>query len=158
MKTVELKIVAEGNGATLYSMSFDDNELTEYEKFLAKFKDNATYNQDFNKILVALGAIIDFGAFERRFRIEGKMNDNLCALSIDSRKLRLYCLRISDKILIAGNGGIKDTRTYQENLELNGYVMDLQVFDKLLKESQANGDITIEDNKIIGIEDLVFEI
>ena len=30
MKTVELKIVAEGNGATLYSMSFDDNELTEY--------------------------------------------------------------------------------------------------------------------------------
>lgn len=158
MKTVELKIVAEGNGATLYSMSFDDNELTEYEKFLTKFKDNATYNQDFNKILVALGTIIDFGAFERRFRVEGKMNDNLCALSIDSRKLRLYCLRISDKILIAGNGGVKDTRTYQENPELNGYVMDLQAFDKLLKDSQANGDITIEENKIIGIEDLIFEI
>ncbi len=86
------------------------------------------------------------------------MNDNLCALSIDSRKLRLYCLRISDKILIAGNGGVKDSKTYQENPELNGYVMDLQAFDKLLKESQANGDITIEDNKIIGIEDLIFEI
>ncbi len=86
------------------------------------------------------------------------MNDNLCALSIDYRKLRLYCLRISDKILIAGNGGIKGTQTYQENIELNGYVMDLQVFDKLLKESQINGDITIEDNKIIGIEDLIFEI
>ncbi len=86
------------------------------------------------------------------------MNDNLCALSIDYRKLRLYCLRISDKILIVGNGGIKGTQTYQENIELNGYVMNLQVFDKLLKESQINGDITIEDNKIIGIEDLIFEI
>lgn len=158
MKTVELRIVAEGNGATLYSMSFDDNELTEYEKFLTKFKNNATYNRDFNKILVALGTIIDFGALERRFRVEGKMKDKLCALSIDSRKLRLYCLRISDKILIAGNGGIKDTRTYQENPELNGYVMDLQAFDILLKEAQENGDITIEENKIVGIEDIVFEL
>ena len=32
MKKVDLRIVAEGNGATLYSLSFDENELTEYEK------------------------------------------------------------------------------------------------------------------------------
>ncbi|MBQ0142398.1 MAG: hypothetical protein KBT06_06320 [Prevotellaceae bacterium] len=50
------------------------------------------------------------------------------------------------------------TREESKNPELNGYVMDLQAFDKLLKDSQANGDITIEENKIIGIEDLIFEI
>ena len=85
------------------------------------------------------------------------MNDDLCALAIDSRQLRLYCLRISDQILIAGNGGIKTTRTYQENEELNGYVMNLQQFDRLLKEAQEEGTITIEENVINGIEGKVFE-
>ena len=76
----------------------------------------------------------------------------------DSRKLRLYCLRISDQILIVGNGGIKTTRTYQENDELSGYVMDLQEFDKLLAEAQKDGSITIEKNVITGIESKVFQL
>ena len=31
-----------------------------------------------------------------------------------SDKVSLYCLRLSDRILIIGNGGIKESRTYQE--------------------------------------------
>ena len=31
---------------------------------------------------------------------------------------------------------MKDTRTYQEDKMLSGYVMDLQKFDKLLKQAQ----------------------
>lgn len=64
------------------------------------------------------------------------MNDDVYALSLDSHKLRLYCLRISDQILILGNGGVKDTRTYQEDETLSGYVLDLQKFDELLKQAQ----------------------
>ena len=86
------------------------------------------------------------------------MNDRVAALSIDSRKLRLYCLRISDQILIVGNGGLKSTRTYEENTELSGYVMDLQEFDKLLAEAQKEGSITIEKNVITGIEGKVFQL
>ena len=82
----------------------------------------------------------------------------MAALSIDSRKLRLYCLRISDQILIIGNGGKKETRTYEENTELSGYVMDLQEFDKMLAEAQKDGSITIEKNIITGIEGKVFQI
>lgn len=98
------------------------------------------------------------GALERFFRPEGKMNDHLAALSIDSRKLRLYCLRISDSILIVGNGGRKETRTYEENEELRGYVMDLQLFDKMLIEAQKDGSVTIEKNVITGIEGKVFQL
>ena len=123
-----------------------------------KLKDNSTLNYDFQRILLALEKIIDRGALERFFRIEGKMNDRVSALAIDSRKLRLYCLRISDQILIVGNGGVKTTRTYQENEQLSGYVMDLQRFDELLKQAQQNGSITIEKNMIVGIDNKVFEI
>ena len=95
---------------------------------------------------------------ERFFRIEGKMKDNVSALAIDSHQLRLYCLRISDQILIIGNGGVKTTRTYQEDETLSGYVMDLQRFDELLKQAQKNGSISIEKNLIVGIDKKVFEL
>lgn len=89
---------------SIFSICFEGNAESEFEKFLLEFKDNATYNKDFNVILLALAKIIDKGALERFFRVEGRMNDNVRALAIDSRKHRLYYLRISDQILILGNG------------------------------------------------------
>ena len=142
----------------MFSICFDGSEESEFEKFLNEFKDNATYNRDFNVILLALSKIIDKGALERFFRNEGRMNDNVKALAIDSRKLRLYCLRISDQILILGNGGVKNTRTYQEDSKLSGYVMDLQTFDKVLLKAQKSGKVTIEKNMITDIQSATFEI
>ena len=158
MKTATLKTLEQTDNVSLYSICFDGKAITEYEAFLRKFKDDAKLNEDYKKIILALEKIVAVGAFERFFRPEGKMNDHVAALSIDSRKLRLYCLRISDQILIVGNRGIKTTRTYQENDELSGYVMDLQEFDKLLTEAQKDGSITIEKNVITGIESKVFQL
>lgn len=86
------------------------------------------------------------------------MNDHLVALSINSRRLRLYCLRMSDQVLIVGNGGIKNTKTYQESEELSGYVMDLQKFETLLQQAMADGVISIERNIITGIEQATFTL
>lgn len=158
MVTVSLKTIEQNDNVGLFSICFDGNEESEFEKFLYEFKDNATYNKDFNVILMAISKIIDKGALERFFRNEGKMHDNAKALAIDSRKLRLYCLRISDQILILGNGGVKNTRTYQENEKLSGYVMDLQTFDKVLLKAQKSGRITIEKNMIVDIQSATFEL
>lgn len=158
MKKVSLKILEQTENVSLYSICFDGNAISEYEAFVQKFKDDATLNNDYKNILLALEKIVAVGAFERFFRPEGKMSDRVAALSIDSRKLRLYCLRISDQILIVGNGGRKDTRTYEESAELSGYVMNLQEFDKLLAEARKDGSITIEKNIITGIEGKVFQL
>ena len=158
MKSVTLKTIEQNDNVSLFSICFEGSEVSEFEKFMVKFKDNATYNKDYNTIILALAKIIDRGALERFFQIEGKMSDNVAALSIDSRKLRLYCLRISDQILILGNGGAKLTRTYEEDTELSGYVMDLQKFDKVLIEAQKNGTVTIEKNIITDIQSATFKI
>ena len=157
-KITTVKTIEQNDNVSLYSICFSDSELSEYENFLVKFKDNAKLNKDFQMIILALEKIIERGALERFFRNEGRMKDNLCALSIDSRKLRLYCLRISDQILILGNGGEKTTRTYEEDQLLSGYVMDLQKFDELLKQAQKTGKISIENNLIVGIDTAIFEI
>ena len=70
----------------------------------------------------------------------------------------MYCLRLSDSILIVGNGGIKDTKTYQENDELNGYVITLQQLDNLLKQAEKSGKITIEKTDISGINTQKFDL
>lgn len=158
MRNATLKTLEQTDNVSLYSICFDGNAVSEYEAFVQKFKDDATLNNDYKNIILALEKIVAVGAFERFFRPEGKMKDRVAALSIDSRKLRLYCLRISDQILIIGNGGKKETRTYEENNELSGYVMDLQEFDKLLAEAQKDGTITIEKNVITGIEGKVFQL
>ncbi len=158
MKRATLKTIESNDLVSLYSICFNNTEESEFENFLSKFKEESTLNKDFQTILVALAKIIERGALERFFRMEGKMNDDVCALSLDSHKLRLYCLRISDQILILGNGGIKETRTYQEDETLSGYVMDLQKFDQLLKQAQKKGNIIIEKNYIIGLEGATFEL
>lgn len=158
MPSVTLKTIEQNDNVGMFSICFDGNEECEFERFLNEFKDNATLNKDFNVILLALSKIIDKGALERFFRNEGKMSDNVKALAIDSHKLRLYCLRISDQILILGNGGVKTTRTYQEDDKLSGYVMDLQTFDRVLLNAQKSGKVTIEKNMITDIQSATFEI
>ena len=158
MRTTIIKTIEQSDKVGLYSICFDGNDLTEYEKFVKKFMNDATLNEDFRKIFHAINRIVANGALERYFRPEGRIKDNLTALSIDSKVLRLYCLRISDQILIVGNGGAKTTRTYEESEELSGYVMDLQKFDALLEQEQKNGKIKIEQNVITGIESASFEL
>ena len=157
MRTAKIVSISSSDQVGLYSICFNNGE-SEFRKFLKKFKDNAALNKDYQSILYALDRIIAKGAFERMFRYEGKMNDNVVALSLDSKKLRLYCLRMSDQILIVGNGGLKETRTYDEDEELSGYVMDLQKFDELLKQAQEEGSISIEQNMITGIEEMTFRV
>jgi len=152
-KKTTLGLVEQSEKVSLYSISFSKDRTTEFERFLSKFEDEASLNTDYQKILYALSIILDKGAFERYFRPEGSINDDLCALPIESGQLRLYCLRISDEILILGNGGIKSTGTYEHDARLYGYALDLQKFDKLLRKDIADGIVTIEERLLTNIED-----
>ena len=158
MKKATVKTIEQSDKVGLYSICFDGSDLTEYEKFIQKFMTDATLNKDFQKVFRAINRIVANGALERYFCPEGRYGDHLAALSIDSKVLRLYCLRISDQILIVGNGGAKMTRTYEEDEELSGYVMDLQKFDALLEQELKKGKIKIEQNVITGIESTSFEL
>lgn len=148
MSEAELRLVKITKNCTMYSIQFLSENESEFERFYAKFKNESTYNEDFERLLNILGRIADFGAFERFFRPEGKMRDNVCALPAVKSPLRLYCLRLSDKILILGNGGVKTTRTYNEDDTLKGYVINLQNFDRLIAEGIKSGAITVTENTI----------
>lgn len=115
--------------------------MNEFEKFVAKVQADGELNKDFRIIAKFIDQILDFGALERYFRPEGKIKDSVVALPTLRSKLRLYGLRLSDKILVLGNGGEKKTRTYNEDDSLRGYVLTLQRFEELLKEGIKDGSI-----------------
>lgn len=158
MSQAQLEIVEQSELVSLYSIKFNGENATEFEKFLKTFKDNAELNADFQRIIYAVSKILTNGALERYFRPEGKFNDGVCAIPIESGQLRLYCLRMSDQILIVGNGGVKTTRTYNEDPILSGYVLDLQKFEKLIEAGVKNGSLSIEEKEIVGIEGKTFNL
>lgn len=148
MSEVELILLNERNKCTLYSIQFASEDNSEYERFYEKFIEDAKLNRDLLRIVQIVDKIADEGALERLFRPEGRMKDSVVALPVLSSKLRLYCLRLSDGILILGNGGLKNSRTYQENDSLRGYILTLQKFEELLKEGKRDGTVVITERTI----------
>lgn len=149
MSEVELLLVNSGDSCTMCTIQFLSDDQSEFEKFVAKFRQDAELNPDFQAIMRFLEQILSNGALERYFRREGKMNDSVVGLPVLKSKLRLYCLRLTDKILILGNGGIKNRRTYEEDDTLQGYVIDLQKFERLLKHEVRSGNVEITEKEII---------
>ena len=156
MSEVELYLIQNGENCTIYTLQFLRDVESEFEKFVAKFRDDAEYSEDFSRIAAFIKRSAKTGALERYFRPEGKMNDSVVALPVTSSKLRLYCLRLSDRILVLGNGGVKTTQRYEDDTLLNGYVMTLQKFEKLLRQEVANGNVLITQSTIE--TDNVFEL
>ena len=156
MSEVELYLIKDGENCTIYTLQFLRDVESEFEKFVAKFREDAEYNEDFSRIAAFITRIAKTGALERYFRPEGKMNDSVVALPVTSSKLRLYCLRLSDKILVLGNGGVKKSQRYEDDSLLNGYVMTLQKFEKLLRQEVANGNVNITESTIE--TDNIFEL
>ena len=159
MAQARIETIKQTEEIGLFTIRFEGESVTEFEKFASKFKDDAKRQTDLQVILNALNRMLENGAaLERYFRYEGRKSDNVVALPTYRTSLRLYCLRMSDSVLIVGNGGEKNTKTYEESAELNGYVISLQKLDELLKQEIANGSVVIEKANIVGADNKSFDI
>lgn len=118
-----IELIEEHDAVNFYSIQLADEELSELERFFEKFPEGCEYDKDIDVIISWLDKIGERGALERYFRPEGRYGDGVGVVPIDvGNKLRLYCLRMSDKILIFGNGGVKDSSTWQDSETLAPYV------------------------------------
>ena len=149
-KNLLIELLEDSEKVSLYSPRFEGEELTEFEKFLFQFKDS--YPNDVAQLVYRLDIIKREGAADRHFRYEGTIRDRVMALPshLETTSLRLYLLNIQSKILILGNGGLKNTSTYQEDEHLNKCVRTLQKIDIELKQLEKKKILTIKGTQIIG--------
>lgn len=159
MTRIHIEEVQKTDIAGLFTICFEGDDATEFQKFIEKFKEDASRKEELSVILTAINRMLTASGFlERYFRPEGKFGDHVVALPIERTKMRLYCLRMSDSVLIVGNGGIKNTKTYEEDESLNGYVITLQKLDKLLDHAIKSGRVRIEETTISGIDKTDFDL
>ena len=145
-----LELIEEHDAVNFYSIHLDGKEMSEMEAFFDKFPLGSPYDEDIDVIISWLDRIGASGAFERYFRYEGKYGDGVCAIPIETNNLRLYCIRMSDKILIFGNGDKKDTKTWQESETLTEYVQLLIDTSRFISSRLSDGSVYIVDKEILG--------
>ncbi|MDE6368667.1 MAG: hypothetical protein K2K94_05460 [Muribaculaceae bacterium] len=145
-----IELIEEHEAANFYSIHLNREELSELERFFEKFPEGSEYDEDIDTIIAWLDHIGEKGALERYFRHEGRFGDGVSAIPIETSHLRLYCLRLSDKILIFGNGGVKDCAKWQESESLSEYVEMLIDTSRFITSRLAIGTIFIVDKELLG--------
>ena len=145
-----IELIEEHDAVNFYSIHLNKEELSELERFFEKFPEGSAYDDDIDTIIAWLDRIGESGALERYFRYEGKYGDGVSAIPIETSKLRLYCITLSDKILIFGNGGIKDCAAWQESDTLAEYVETLIDASRFIASRLSNGTLYVIDKELIG--------
>ena len=146
-----IELLEEYDKVNFYSIRMHNAELTELEAFFEKFPEGCGYDDELDVIISWIDQIAERGALERYFRPEGKFADGVGVIPIDvGNKLRLYCLRLSDKIIVFGNGGVKNTRSWQESETLAPYVKLLVDTSRFISSRIKDGTLVLVDKEIVG--------
>lgn len=145
----KIELYKSGRICNLYTIQIQNEPENEFEKFLNDPEIKSS--EDFLPLLAHIENISnELGAREHYFKKkESKYLDNVEALP--RGEIRLYCMRFGNAILILGSGGIKRTRTTQEDHKLSRSIdvlayADKKIYERILsKEIQAIGNVLIGD-------------
>lgn len=155
-RKIVIELYEKYSTVSYYVIRFKDESENEFDKFFNKFDGDEYFEDSFNIIIEYLNRIAEEGAIDDYLKREG---GSLKAMPIGSSKLRLYCFRVNENLVILGNGGHKpkEIRTYQQSPTLNKYVSDLRETGRKLITRARNGTrASILNDQLFG--DLEFEI
>lgn len=133
-----------GEKTSFYTILIEGETLSLFEKFLEENQNSS--KSEINNILQRLKTIADkTGARESFFKTkEGHPGDGICALYDQPKsKLRLYCIRYGQELIILGSGGPKPKtiRALQEDEKLTNENYLLREISKRIMEALKDKDL-----------------
>lgn len=135
-----------------YSLSVDEEDDTEFEAFLKKHKDIADIKDDFQNLLAFIKTIAVDGADERFFRFEENAQaipgkSRIPYFQMDSKhQIRIYCLRLSERVVFLFNGGIKTNQDPKKCKNCSLHFSNAQTFAKAINGLVKEGEILIDSD------------
>lgn len=148
-----------GSEASVYTLLDIDEEETLFDRFILENRNS--FKSEIKDIIKRLDTIgKKTGAREQYFKLnEGKLGDFVCVLKDETnKKLRLYCIRFGKSLIVLGGGGVKTTRTLQEDPKLNQENSILVKISKEIYERLKNQGITYINEGMDFEGELIFEI
>lgn len=158
MNTFALEIFDDqGQVCTFYTVRWEDAKLSETDKFFKKFRNNEQLKYPLRELASFLEVVVgdEYGAKEDFFRFENaaqalppsgtyKVED--VYINYGNFPLRLYCLRISETLVVLFNGGEKTADTAQGG-ETSMAFQEANIFAKRIMDALINKDIYITANQ-----------
>ncbi len=109
---------------TFYTVRWEDSPISETDKFFMKYEIHIIFQRSIQELATFISNEIGdkFGALEYFFRFEnaaqalppsGRYKVEHLSINFGNFPLRLYCLRISETLVVLFNGGEKTSTTAQ---------------------------------------------
>ncbi|MGY6560667.1 MAG: hypothetical protein ACXITV_01030 [Luteibaculaceae bacterium] len=155
----------QGSRCTFYTVRWENAELSETDKFFDKYDSDVNFERPIQELAVFLTKKIgnDKGAMEDFFRFEntaqalppsGKHKVGEITINFGNFPLRLYCLRISEGLVVLFNGGEKTSETAQRGKTSMAFHEANQFAKRILEAIQQNEIyITHNDREFRNIDD-----
>jgi len=160
MNKIELVELEEFDPAMghIYSVAVDDSNKTLFDLFLEE--NDADYRLELAEIITKLKTMSSMTGFtDNYFKLnEGTLGDGVCAITDLKGKLRLYCIRFGNILLVLGGGGPKSKliRTLQEDPKLLMENNNVRIISAAMAKAIREKELRIEeDGSIFGNETIV---
>lgn len=157
MNTFVLEIFDDqGKVCTFYTVRWEDALHTETDKFFIKYENHNTLQQPLQELAIFMAKKMgdEMGALEDFFRFEnaahaippsGTYRVEDVYINYGNFPLRLYCLRISESLVVLFNGGEKTAITAQAG-KTSMVFQEANSFAKRIIEALNNNEIFISAN------------
>ena len=133
-----------GKKCSFYTVKWDSIDLSETDRFFLKYRENVNLKRSFQELAKFIEIIIgnDYVAKEEFFRFENKAqalpptgNYQIGEITINygNFPLRLFCLRISDNLVVLFNGGEKTNQKAQSSKISMAFIEANLFAEKILK-------------------------
>lgn len=154
MNTFALEIFDDqGQVCTFFTVRWEEAAFSETDKFFQKFRDDEQLKHSLRELASFLEVVIgdEYGALPDFFRFENnaqaippsgtyKVED--LYINFGNFPLRLYCLRISETLVVLFNGGEKTADTAQGGKTSMAF-QDANIFAKRILDALREKDIYI---------------
>ncbi len=139
-----------GDKAEIYSVKYENKEVSELQNFLYKFQD--THQDLLQKIFQRIHQISKRNGIQLSFfRRESPESHNVFRL-LKTNELRIYCIMFDNIVLLFGSGGVKKagTKKLNENPPLAEEVKRLMQIEDAIRLQLRRGYITLTENGFEG--------
>jgi disulfide oxidoreductase YuzD len=161
---VNLRLFRDYKKVRYYTFHIEEQEESETLKFFNKLKTQSDYANELNELANWLFEIGNkYGALPFLFRFE----DEAVALppnfqgqrrvfieKIEKNNLRLYCIWISEEIVILANGGVKLSAVVQDSIELMPHLRFAKAMGKQINRLIVEGNFRFMGKEIFEIDNI----
>lgn len=158
-KFVTIQLFKTFKKVAYYTFLVEGREQTETDAFFTHFEKDPVLANDLDLLVTWIQEIgQNRGAKSRYFRFENDASALpppariMAELGSSYCQCRLYCIRLSDEIVILANGGRKTSQTVQSSPQLMAHFRFANRMAQQLIELIQTGELVLDGKQIVNLE------